>query len=254
MVEGASLSTPVDEAFHNIDEGLTVEGWFWLDELPEVGEVQTFFANPAKYALGVGIAEASRADEWYDPDEVRAFGSMWSEEGWGTTPKGIMGDSDHRNPVVGEWFHVAWQFHPEPPDVAWWYAGKQAFPIGLGMDNLFPWTLPAGDGALYVATPYAGQHGFAVKADTDISIFRGLVDEVRVSSIARYEGRDADRPRELTSDPHTIALWTFDGARPFSDKSGNGRHLIAEGAAVIEPLAVDARSKAPITWGALKGR
>ena len=90
MVEGASLSTPVDEAFHNIDEGLTVEGWFWLDELPEVGEVQTFFANPAKYALGVGIAEASRADEWYDPDEVRAFGSMWSEEGWGTTPKGIM--------------------------------------------------------------------------------------------------------------------------------------------------------------------
>ena len=42
MSEGATLSTEVDDVFHDIGEqGLTIEGWFYLDRLPEVGEVQT---------------------------------------------------------------------------------------------------------------------------------------------------------------------------------------------------------------------
>jgi hypothetical protein len=131
MVEGASLSTQVDAAFHNIgDDGLTIEGWFISDEFPKVG----------------------------------------------------------------------------------------------------------------------------VRAGTDISVFKGLVDEVRVSSIARYDGRDAHRPRHFTADDDTVALWTFDGPRPFADRSSAGRHFTAEGGVSVEPLAVDARRKIATRWGALKSR
>ena len=251
MSDGASLSTHADAAFHDIGaEGLTIEGWFYLDELPEVGEVQTFFSNPSKYALGIGIAKGDTVDEWYDPNEVRAFGSFWAAQGWGSKPKSILGAGDHRNPPVKKWFHVAWQFHAEPPDVAWWYTHKQAFPFDLGAR--FPWALAAGDGALYIATPKLGQHGFGVEPDTDISVFRGLVDEVRVSSIARYDGRDAVRPRHFRPDKHTVALWTFDGDRPYADSSGAGHHLIHTGTITVEPLAVDRRGKLAAIWAQIK--
>ena len=251
MSDGASLSTQADAAFHDIGtEGLTIEGWFYLDELPEVGEVQTFFSNPSKYALGMGIAKGDGDDEWYDPNEVRAFGSLSSEQGWGSRIKGTMGEGDHRNPPIKKWFHVAWQFHAEPPEVGWFYVHKQ--PIPLGRDERFPWALPAGDGALSIATAKLGQHGFGVEPDTDISVFRGLVDEVRVSSIARYDGRDAVRPRHFRPDRHTVALWTFDGDRPYADSSGAGHHLTHTGTITVEPLAVDGRGRLATTWAQIR--
>jgi hypothetical protein len=257
MSEGATLSTEVDDVFHDIGEqGLTIEGWFYLDRLPEVGEVQTFFSNPGKYALGIGIARADHdgfVDEWYDPTEARAFGSVWTDVGKGGTSTSILGDRDYRNAPVRQWFHVAYQFHAEPPSAGWRYAHKQGFPFGN--EGWFPLALAAGPGALHIATPEVeiGGHGFRVKPDTDITIFRGLVDEVRVSSVARYDGWGALRPRHFIPDEHTVALWTFDGGRPFADKSGNGHNLLADGKIAIEPLAVDARGKLATTWAGLRG-
>jgi hypothetical protein len=258
MSDGATLSTDVDDVFHDIgEEGLTIEGWFYLDRLPAVGEVQTFFSNPGKYALGVGIVEADYdvpgwVDEHYDPRQAHAFSSVRSEQGQGSRGYGIMGDRDDRNPPVRGWFHVAWQFHADPPVAGWQYTHKQAFAIGR--EDWFPFKLPVGAGALYIATPEVeiGGKGFAVDPDADITIFKGLVDEVRVSSIARYEGRDAVRPRHFTPDAHTIALWTFDGGRPFADKSGNGHDLIHDGAITIAPLAVDAGGNLATTWAGLR--
>ncbi len=237
MSDGASLSAQKDEAFHDIGrKGLTVEGWFYLDERPEAGEVQTLFANRSKYAVGVGA--------------TRAFGSIWSDQRWGMTSTSVMGSRDNRDTPVGEWFHVAWQFHTKPPDVAWLYAHEHT--TSFDGVAIFPWTLAAGDGALYIATPEIGQRGFRLGPGTDITIFRGLVDEVRVSSIARYTRRGAARPRHFRPDRHTVALWTFDGAHPYADSSGNGHHLMHTGTIRVEPLAVDARDRLTTTWAQLR--
>ena len=238
LSEGATLSSPVDGAFHDIGrEGLTIEGWFYLEELPDVGEVQTLLANPSKYAVGVGIAGA--------------FGSLSSDQGWWTTSRSIVGRGDRPGPPVKEWFHMGWQFHATPPDVAWLHVHEHTATLD-GVAR-FPWTLADGDGALYIATPKLGQRGFHLGPGVDISGFRGLVDEVRVSSIRRYMGRGSVHPRHFRPDRHTVALWTFDGDHPYADSSGNGHHLIHTGTITVGPLAVEARGKLATTWAQLKG-
>ncbi len=253
MSEGASLWAEADDAFHEIGElGLTIEGWFYLDELPDVGEVLTFFTNPGKYTAGVGIARFADGDEWYDPGEARAMGSFWTEQRWGSNFSLIMGRGVDRNPPVRRWFHVALQFHAEPPSVGWIYMAENAMDLRSAAE--FPFELETGPGSFRLASPgtEVGHFGFDVEAGTRISGFRGLVDEVRVSNIARYVGRDAVRPRRLRLDRHTVALWRFDGRRPFADSSPNGHDLIDDGQLAIEPLAVEARGKLATTWAQLR--
>jgi len=253
MSEGATLSTEADGAFHDIgDEGLTIEGWFYLDELPDVGEALTFFTNPGKYTAGVGIARFADNDEWYDPEVARAMGSFWTEQRWGSRFDLIMGRGADRNPPVREWFHVAMQFHAEPPTLGWLYFHQGALDPPGNED--FPFALAAGAGALRIASAgtEVGNFGFDVEAGTRISGFRGLVDEVRVSNIARYDGRDAVRPRHFRRDRHTVALWTFDGRRPFADSSGNGHDLFDDGKITVAPLGADAGGKLATTWARLR--
>ncbi|MEO2004794.1 MAG: hypothetical protein ABGY41_11915, partial [Candidatus Poribacteria bacterium] len=253
-----------DPAFHTVGpEGLTVEGWFYLDSLPDVGQVQTFFTNWRKYTVGVGTARSAPDDEWYDPTEARAFGSMWWEgaTGTGRTFTSVMGYGDDRVPPVGEWFHVALQFHAQPPFIASRYLNKVATNMEPGLRGPdIPVVMDTGNGPLYIATAqpnYGSRVGFRVVAHTEISNFRGLVDDFRVSSVVRYEGSDAVRPRHFVPDADTLALWTFDGAQPLADVSGNDRDLIQDGDISIESLAVVAvepAGKLATTWAKIRSR
>ena len=88
--------------------------------------------------------------------------------------------------------------------------------------------------------------------------FAGYIDEVRISTVARYDvSKDGFTPsHKFKKDRHTIALRHFDelgGRRNFSDASGNKHHLIGEGGARTGiPLAVEAQGKLTTTWGQLK--
>ena len=88
--------------------------------------------------------------------------------------------------------------------------------------------------------------------------FAGYIDEVRISTVARYDvSKDGFTPsHKFKKDRHTIALWHFDepgGRRNFSDASGNAHHLIGEGGARTGiPLAVEPHGKLTTTWGRLK--
>ena len=88
--------------------------------------------------------------------------------------------------------------------------------------------------------------------------FAGYIDEVRISTVARYEVEKRDfTPRgKFKKDRQTLALWDFDepgGRRNFSDASGNKHHLIGEGGARTGiPLAVEPHGKLTTTWGQLK--
>ena len=104
--------------------------------------------------------------------------------------------------------------------------------------------------------------GFGKKVEIHDDFFRGpfagYIDEVRISTVARYDvSKDGFMPRnKLKKDRETIALWHFDepgGRRIFSDASGNDHHLVGEGGARTGiPLAVEAKGKLTTTWGRLK--
>lgn len=71
------------------------------------------------------------------------------------------------------------------------------------------------------------------------SFFEGTIDEVRLSTTARYSGERFTPARRLGSDEHTVALYTFDRELgPYVlDASGNGHHARRWG----EPTMVNAR-------------
>ena len=83
--------------------------------------------------------------------------------------------------------------------------------------------------------------------------FAGYIDEVRISTIARYDvDKDGFTPRsKFKNDAKTVALWHFDepdGTREFLDASGNARHLEGKnGARTGVPIAVEAQGKPTTT-------
>ncbi len=88
--------------------------------------------------------------------------------------------------------------------------------------------------------------------------FTGYIDEVRISTEARYDIKKKDfmPDDKFKNDAKTAALWHFDepsGTREFSDASGNAYHLVGEGGAQTgNLLAVEAEEKLTTTWGRLK--
>ena len=88
--------------------------------------------------------------------------------------------------------------------------------------------------------------------------FTGYIDEVRISTEARYDvgKKDFMPDGKFKNDAKTAALWHFDeagGTREFSDASGNAYHLEGIGGAETGiPLAVEVAGKLTTTWGRLK--
>jgi hypothetical protein len=94
------------------------------------------------------------------------------------------------------------------------------------------------------------------------SIYSGLIDEVRISSVVRYTG-DFDVPTQyFRPDDDTVALYHFDEAHEtvVEDASPNGNHGNLVNAAVLVPAdtpiapctAVQAAGKLAMTWGKMK--
>ena len=88
--------------------------------------------------------------------------------------------------------------------------------------------------------------------------FAGYIDEVRISTVARYNTAKRDfTPRtKFKNDAKTLALWHFDeskGVRKFLDTSGNALHLVGKnGAQTDGALTVEAEGKLATTWSRLK--
>ena len=95
-------------------------------------------------------------------------------------------------------------------------------------------------------------------ANAFLGSFTGYIDEVRISTVARYDvdKRGFAPHGKFKNDAKTVALWHFDepgGTRKFSDASDNAHHLVGKnGAKTGIPLAVEAQGKLATTWGQLK--
>lgn len=88
----------------------------------------------------------------------------------------------------------------------------------------------------------------------NITPFDGLIDELRISNIMRYDwknpGEKIDIQKHLLADKHTVALWHFDegpGSHRYEDASGNGHTLLAD-----KQLYVSQTYKFSTYWGAIK--
>ena len=88
--------------------------------------------------------------------------------------------------------------------------------------------------------------------------FTGYIDEVRISTVARYniDKKIVTPDEKFKKDKETIALWHFDEygrTDTFSDSSGNKYHLVGKnGAKTKGPLDVQAQDKLATTWGQIK--
>ena len=89
-----------------------------------------------------------------------------------------------------------------------------------------------------LGTHIKSDHDFFVGAEPDDrdlphKFFKGTIDEVRISSTARYTGHFDPPTQELEPDEHTLVLYHFNEGEGeiASDSSGNGRHGKLQGGA-----------------------
>ena len=154
-----------------------------------------------------------------------------------------------------QWHHIAYQSKGPHTTmivndfVAIWPHG---FPLGHDLDprGLLPLDFMLGGFGKIIQMP--------VKEEQFYDSFTGYIDEVRISTEARYdvEKKDFMPEGKFKKDAKTIALWHFDepsGTREFSDASGNAHHLKGKnGARTSIPLTVEADGKLTTTWGRLR--
>ena len=150
-----------------------------------------------------------------------------------------------------QWHHIAYQSK-----------GPHTTMIVNDFVAIWPHGDPLGHNASHPLDFVLGGFGkiirMPVKEEQFYDSFTGYIDEVRISTEARYDvNKKGFMPDDkFKNDAKTAALWHFDepsGTREFSDASGNAYHLKGKnGARTSIPLAVEAGGKLAITWGQLK--
>lgn len=159
----------------------------------------------------------------------KGFGLVWSRPG-GVLPFGVVGTDRgvaravlDTPPETGRWHHVAMT-----------YDGHRAV---VYLDGVEVGRSEEAGGLLHPDAPlYIGAS--PDRRGDPVAMFKGLIDEVRVSSVVRYTGTFTPA-RVFETDENTLLLMHFDrdyyGAEP--DDSGRGRHGWVVGGAEIVPAA-----------------
>lgn len=150
-----------------------------------------------------------------------------------------------------QWHHIAYQSK-----------GPHTTMIVNDFVAIWPHGFPLGHNASLPLDFILGGFGkiirMPVKEKQFYDSFIGYIDEVRISTEARYnvEKKDFMPDGKFKNDAKTAALWHFDepgGTGKFSDASGNTYHLEGKNGAMTSiPLAVEAEGKLAATWGRLK--
>ena len=159
--------------------------------------------------------------------------------------------------ALNEWYHIAYQVNGNQVTAIVNDFGRthqHGQPLGHDRDprNLRPKDFVLGGHGKIIVLPGRPP------AKSFLDAFTGYIDEVRISTEARYDVEKKDfTPRgKFKDDAKTVALWHFDepsGAQQFLDASGNAYHLAGKnGAKTGIPLAIEPQGKLTTTWGRLK--
>ncbi|MBT3270269.1 sigma-70 family RNA polymerase sigma factor [Candidatus Poribacteria bacterium] len=235
------------------EEGLTIEGWYYFEETPQLRERWVLLHKEGSYYM-----------EYWGPDNPLNVGrsghspSLVYGTGRGLKHKGRGGI-----PPVHGWIHIGRQFFRSrqvvdgnggPQDEYHWHESVVMSLGAITHDTVSALKLTQRDGGSDVATlsklPRSNSHlvigarllGGRVdvkpRQNRTVGRIRGRIGEVRVSSATRYarkefpsageEYRSGSVPGRFEVDEHTIALWHFDegpGATEYADASGAGHTL-----------------------------
>ena len=151
--------------------------------------------------------------------------------------------------LLNQWYHLVFMFSKK---------GNTFYLNGtrLTRGNFFPQRISNLNFPLYIGGTGIFDNVFLerVKEGKGRPFTGGLIDEVRVSNIARYphaEPEIAVPTDRFNPDGNTLALWHFDGGRAnwLKDASGNGHTLTAVDSVYLH---VESREKLPTLWGKIK--
>ena len=241
--------------FDDIDEGITIEAWVYLNEPPEDRARDLdrngnwlIFGKPGSYFVNISGRNLADSLERDRPEGIAmirfgiekqsdpANADSWGYKSYG---HGVLPESYQQR-----WIHIALQISAVKDGIHYMAFYDQRWPGGGSK----PRTMGRMNSPLMIGGPnpksaYGGWQRF--------ESMRGYIDEVRVSKGMRYSrDRKIQAKRPLQVDARTIALWRFreaPGAHFYRDSSGNGYTLFPGGS-----LSVDTRGKLTTTWGSLK--
>ncbi|HIE26726.1 TPA: hypothetical protein EYP66_05530 [Candidatus Poribacteria bacterium] len=216
-------------------EGITIELWFYLTDIPsEWSERWFLIGKPGNYFIDIH-GKNPFLPLINDPE-----GTIYVEYevcsgcgGGSSTFQMPPGDS-----LLNRWVHVAYQIKGAGPvQNAEFFDGgilgtgetSSSCRFSLSVNPLF----------------IGGKPGY--------NSLKGWIDEVRISRGWRYPvNKPINPPRRFQKDRNTLAIWHFDEgawAPRYADASGNGYTLFASGT-----LPVNQEGKLTTMWGRLKMR
>ena len=234
--------------FDDIDEGITIEAWVYLNEIPKDRKNSIdrngnwlIFGKDGSYSATISGRNLRQRQDRDSPEGLAWFDYRLEYDGAGV--KGG-GRSIYPDTYLRKWVHIALQIATVEDGVNFMSFYDQEWPINpsnapyMGRINS-PLTI--------------GGPTFMYGRQKHIESMKGYIDEVRVSKGMRYnKGGKIRAERPLQADVQTIALWRFEegaGAHSYRDSSGNGYTLLLGGSLAVHPL-----SKLATTWGSLKRR
>ena len=153
--------------------------------------------------------------------------------------------------AAGRWYHLA--FQQKGMMIALYIDGVKRASKKLDPKLFHRWKLADFPTPLYVGyLPSAERFKdlfLELRWCERVEGFKGAIDELRISNVARY-GNAFAPPGRLRVDGHTMALWHFDeplGSLRYEDSSGNGNTLFSS---KLLPLSL--RGEKPAMWGEIK--
>jgi len=246
----------------------TIEMWIYIKEFPSMPShhypkrnLSFILVKPGNYAaylysawyktdLGLSIYEILRTLAFFlDEKTGFALGAgdnaafNMPEEWLKKNPQGI---------TTGRWFHFAFQQNRRV--VTAYINGVKVWDRQVD-PNIARCELEDFPTPLYIGHfPDVGKFDdlmLSFRSREKVEPFKGAIDEVRISNVARY-GDGFVPPKRLDADGHTMALWHFDepfDSLKYEDSSGHGNTLFSSKILEVEP-----KGKQTTTWGRIKGR
>jgi len=234
---------------------LTIEAWIYPTLPPNKDSVGIILSQQvAMYTFSYG---SGWAQEWREKLEWEKSDLLLFMHVWVNRPGQAHTFSEPMTMSLNQWHHVAFQLAGEPVSTLMSICDERSTSKGWGLalkHGILEECVLRGDFVL-------GGYGVAGPISWELPLwapFSGYIDEVRISSIPRYDSaaEHHDLPGRFGSDADTVALWHFDeksGAGTFRDSSGNGYHLDGRnGATTRWPFGAYAKSRLITTWAEIK--
>ena len=241
-----------------LEEGtkeFTVEAWIYIVSEPEKMVHSTIMGPQVSIQLASFdnpfYQEIKKTVEWNRDDlllMILVYANFCCGANTGFIPLTVS---------LGDWHHIAFQAGNNRTDwicdnrsesAPWGILGVQ----GVGGPQKISQFIPQKDFVL-------GGYGWNARVEQySYGSFMGYIDEVRISTVSRYDVDKGDPipQRRFESDADTVALWHFDEhifSDVFLDSSPNKYDLVGMGGAVTRgPLAVNHYGKLATSWAAIK--